>query len=457
MDRQTENGLTIAEALGVPVDKALELLHKSVEVLSVDAGRNNQIPTRTVELLSRTFDSVKIVDSPSTSADLVICWGQPCDADRSLTVTCERKLLSISPEVVGTFDPTGLGIGQQTVAACYVASAASRILVPGISNNNVWPLKLDLGHFTVSNDGRGYIDIGNAYLVGAGAIGNGFIWALENNTLLGNLTLIDDDHVSDGNLQRNVLNHEADVKATRTKVDVLAEYLHKSQPHLNVTSQAQRAEKYFGALGAELRISRLISAVDSPRARRALQKWLPREIFDASTSGIQEVVFHHNVHPLRHACLECIYPFTPEEQAHELHVADTLGVSLEALSEGIISEARAKQIIKKYPQQKSEEIIGEAYDSLFKRLCGAGLLNAGEGKRVLAPLAFVSVLAGAVLAVEFQKRVSEQETSKFNYWRLSPWAAPRLSLQRLIPKQSVCRFCSDEINMKTMNGIWKST
>lgn len=454
MDKRTENALTIGAALGLPAEQALELLHKTIEVLSTGADRGSLVPARTAELLSRTFDTVNITDKPTGRADLVIGWGQPSGAKCGLTATCQHGVVTAAPDISGKFDTAGLGIGQQTIAACYIASAATRLLVPGIADNDAWPLEADLRHFAVTPPGKDNIDVGDAYLVGSGAIGNGFVWALEGGLLRGKLTLVDGDHVSDGNLQRNVLCHEADVKTDTVKVEVLARYLRASQPDLTVDPQAERTEEFFAASGDALRIPRLISAVDSPRARRELQKWLPREVFDASTSGIQEVIFHHNVHPLRHACLECIYPFTAAEKAHEQHVADALGVPLEALSEGLISQARAEQIIQKYPKLRKEDVVGEAYDSLFKRMCGAGLLSVGEGKRVLAPLAFVSVLAGAILAVEFQKRVAGQEAPGFNFWRLSPWAAPRVALRRLLPKQATCRFCSDELTLQTMAGIW---
>lgn len=39
-------------------------------------------------------------------------------------------------------------------------------------------------------------------------------------------------------------------------------------------------------------LKRLIVGVDSPRARRNLQTEVPGEVYDASTTGISEVVVH---------------------------------------------------------------------------------------------------------------------------------------------------------------------
>lgn len=452
MDKRTENALTIAAKLGIEADEALRMLHKSIEVLELDDKHGAEVPARTCALLARTFDDVRLVNRASGSADLVISWGAPIDKmATNLVVTLMGATLSIAPNQRGDFSAQSIGLGQQTIAACYIAGAAISLLLPGINENTHWPLTVNLSPFAVRVDQRqGPISIDKTYIVGAGAIGNGFVWSLEKDNLAGELILLDKDRVSDGNLQRNIISGNGDIG--EYKVDVLAKYLAGSQPRLKVVPKPERTETAFK--DPDLRLRRLISAVDSPRARRRLQGWCPREVFDASTSGIQEVIFHHNCFPLELACLECVYPFTRDEHTHEKHVADALGVPLGALSEGIVCEQHADQIIKKYPDLQREQIVGEAYDSLFKRLCGAGKLPMADGQRVLAPLAFVSVFAGAVLAVEFQRHLATNEESYFNFWRLSPWLPPRISLRRRLPKNSECSFCNDPLQMGFMQKFW---
>lgn len=453
MEKRTENALTIAATLGLEPDEALALLSKCIEVINPKNSRAGIVPERTFALLSRTFDDVRFLEAPTGRAELVVCWGVSVTNATSLVVTSKRLELQIGPSLNSDINASTFGVGQQTIGACFVAGAAIRKLLPDISDNVEWPMTINLGPFAVpSSDGVNSIDIGHTYLIGAGAIGNGFVWSLEHDFLTGDLTILDKDRVKEGNLQRNILNSEGDLN--EFKVDILARYLKTSQPRLTVDPKHERTETAFQASGNALRIPRLISAVDSPRVRRALQAWLPHEVFDASTSGIQEVIFHHNVHPLNYACLECVYPFSKDERAHERHVAEALGVPIEALAEGIISDQRAELITAKYPDYPRDHIVGEAYDSLFKSLCGAGQLPVSEGKRVLAPLAFVSVLAGAILAGELQRRLSFDTAPNFNFWRLSPWRAPRVSLQRRLPKNETCRFCSDPINVNAMKDLW---
>ena len=64
------------------------------------------------------------------------------------------------------------------------------------------------------------VDLGHAYLAGAGAIGNGFLWAARYLNFRGRLEIVDDDCVTSGNLNRQMWFGPADV--THPKADRLA-------------------------------------------------------------------------------------------------------------------------------------------------------------------------------------------------------------------------------------------
>jgi hypothetical protein len=204
-------------------------------------------------------------------------------------------------------------------------------------------------------------------------------------------------------------------------------------------------------------LKRLIIAVDSRRARRALQKEFPGEIFDASTTDIREVVVYHNKQPTEAACLSCIYESDEEELSREAHIAEHLGVAVaEVRSERITSEA-ADKIVARYPQLEASSLIGLAYDTLFKQLCGQGELKTLEGRRVVAPFAFVSILAGAVLALELARRLGDGNSKRdFNYWRLSPWHGPIARRQLLRPKQLACEFCGNKTLARVNQTLWSA-
>jgi hypothetical protein len=97
-------------------------------------------------------------------------------------------------------------------------------------------------------------------------------------------------------------------------------------------------------------------------------------------------------------------------------------VTIEDVREGVISPTAATIILARYPDHglTAAALEGEAYESLFKALCAKAALRTEGGRQVFAPFAFVSALAGAVLAIETVRRVAGEAPS-FNLWKVSPW------------------------------------
>jgi hypothetical protein len=195
--------------------------------------------------------------------------------------------------------------------------------------------------------------------------------------------------------------------------------------------------------------------VDSPRARRSLQAEIPGQVFDASTTGIGEIVLHFHQQPTSGACMSCVYHQSPEEDAHERHVADTLGVSLSEVMQTRISSTAAEQICKRYPQFQPSDLAETAYDTLFKQLCSAAQLNV-EDRQVLTPFAFVSVLAGTLLAIEFVRRIQRGHKDLFNEWRVSPWSNLVMRRQRFLEKRRDCEFCGNPLLASVTKAFWAS-
>jgi len=202
-------------------------------------------------------------------------------------------------------------------------------------------------------------------------------------------------------------------------------------------------------------LERLFVTVDSRRARRRLQFSLPKEVFDASTTDVSEIGFHFCSKPGEGACLGCIYCFDRIENARELHIAESLGVSLEAVKSQRVSENDARIICESYKTLSPNEIIGLAFDSLFKQLCGQSLLKQGPEKQVLAPFSFVSALAGTFLAFESMKRLLKGEVGEtFNFWLISPWASPIVGLRRHVPPSKTCEIHGDEVSRVIYKETW---
>ncbi len=120
-----------------------------------------------------------------------------------------------------------------------------------------------------------------------------------------------------------------------------------------------------------------------------------------------------------------------QEDTRARSIATALGVTVEDIRRGAIEPAAARLIIARYPGRglTEESLVGEAYDSLFKFLCAQAALRSADQQQVFAPLAFVSALAGALLAIETVRRASG-ETVSYNFWRVSPWEPFDTRLQR---------------------------
>ncbi len=206
--------------------------------------------------------------------------------------------------------------------------------------------------------------------------------------------------------------------------------------------------------GSDHLIQRLVVSVDSRRSRRSLQLTLPGEVFDASTTDVREIVLHFNRQPTELACLSCVYPENERERRHEENVADALGLTVEEVQSGFISQEVAGKICKRYSDLRPEDLSGRAFDTVYKELCGVGKLKSVGGQQVLAPFSFVSVLAGAYLAVEFAIRVSSGEDQRFTYWRVSPWHSPVSRLRQMRPRDLNCEFCGEPPLRRIMNRLW---
>lgn len=457
-EAQHENAATLAAALGLGLGKAAKLLDFTV-VITVNPADivAAALALDVSELLSRTVQAVSINTTPTAPiAELVIGDARPRTESRKLflSIGCRNATLTRMSMPSRACQPIhGLWC---SIVACYACAAMldcalDRELPFGLPD----PLVLSFDALGVDPLDLGKtIDIGHAYLAGAGAIGNGLLWAARHLDLRGRLEIVDDDHVDSGNLNRQVWFGTEDIDLK--KVDRLVLKAQPFFPKLALIPRPQRLQD-LSEKSAGPWLRRLIVAVDSRRARRRLQNELPGEVFDASTTDIREVVIHYHRQPTMYACLSCIYESDEEELSREQHVADHLGVSVEAVRSERIGVAEATVIIKRFPALADVDLIGTAYDTLFKRLCGEGLLRTAAGRRIVAPFAFVSVLAGALLALELVRRLGSGDSDRaFNYWRVSAWHPPLSRRRVLRSRQPRCQFCGSETLQRVNAQLWRA-
>ena len=73
---------------------------------------------------------------------------------------------------------------------------------------------------------------------------------------------------------------------------------------------------------------RVIVGADSRPVRRSIQKELPLEVLDASTTDVSEIVVHSHRQPTAGGVLACIYKHIPDELARARDIASGLGIDV---------------------------------------------------------------------------------------------------------------------------------
>lgn len=345
------------------------------------------------------------------------------------------------------------------VGACYGVSAITNKLLSGVvTGAETWPAFsiLDFLSATAEFDFDEPIDIGEVHVAGVGAVGSAFLYcALAHGQCHGKLHIVDKDIIDSTNLGRYPL---FDVHDVSQKKVFAAKRKLASIGGLDVIPHPELFQQYCReqlTTNQKFRINGLVSAPDKRETRRQFQHELPRRVWDAST-GPDQVVIHQNSYESEYACMECIYPERPEEDAHLKHVAETLGVPLDRIkSENAIDAETAELIVGRYPHLRAEELIGRDFDSIFRDLCSASTLKAGDDV-VLAPMSFTSLMAGGFQYLEFLKSLkpdSFAHLSPTNYYTLNPHFAPNPYLRELRRGRPNCS-CQSPAYRRSFNRIW---
>jgi hypothetical protein len=256
------------------------------------------------------------------------------------------------------------------------------------------------------------VDLGESYLVGLGAIGNGAVWALARTPgLSGVLHFVDGETVDPSNLQRYVLTTQKSVR--ESKVAIAADQFRGSgvdaRPH----------NEHWGDFlrGVSSRnFARVAVAVDSDGDRIAVQASLPRRVINSWTQPGDLGVSRHGFLG-DDACLVCLYLPEGEGQHLDRIIAEAIGLP-EAFME-IRTMIHLKQPIGRSLLERAAVAMGVDLEPLLRfenesvrsfytqAVCGGIVLRLGgtlgsasKHQMAAVPLAFQSALAGVMLAAE---------------------------------------------------------
>jgi hypothetical protein len=77
-------------------------------------------------------------------------------------------------------------------------------------------------------------------------------------------------------------------------------------------------------------------------------------------------------------------------------------------------------------------------------------------KQVVAPFAFVSVLAGALQLFEVMTRLARPGLARTNEWHVSPWREPFTQGRRTRMRFSGCEYCGKAVLRCLRSRLWSS-
>jgi hypothetical protein len=276
-------------------------------------------------------------------------------------------------------------------------------------------------------------DIGEVFLIGAGAIGQAAVYALQKLPITGVLHAVDPETVTLSNLQRYLLTDARSVGAAKTDIvrDAFASDAAPHSPHAKAGVEVRTHRGRWGDRAEHLQADQVIVALDTARDRIAVASTMPRHAYNAWTQVADLGWSRHEAFGAQ-PCLACLYyPSSPRPSEHELIATAieqpplrvlaylTYGVPIGFPLPGVpaVAELPAPPDAQRWTQVSLvEDLIAAGVISELERrhwgsagigalyrdgICAGGLLPVGElPGDVLVPLAHQSALAGIMLAAE---------------------------------------------------------
>lgn len=401
-----------------------------------DSTRSRAMREELLGASRRINPRIEIKDNVQSS-DAVLVLGDSHFANaKSIYIGSSQWLAmaSLSAPVGSSNSPNPFGAG---VAACFGAAFlfrhyfASQISgsseaddfklsqgPPDTLRFSVADIRLSAVHELESLPLSPRIDIGEAFLVGVGAIGNGALWALSRTPgLTGTLHLVDGERVELSNLQRYALTDTQSVGREKAALgaEQFTQRSNKISPSgLQVQAHASTWEEFLAKRGS-FGFDRVLLALDSARDRIKVQGALPRWIANAWTQPENLGVSRHDFLGAQ-ACVACLYKPVGAGKSEDAVYAEALRINDPREVMEIRQLLHSGRAVGKAFLDRTAARLGvpanalDSYADMPLRhfytdgLCGGVVLRLGgnlAGQREMeAPMAFQSTMAGILLAAE---------------------------------------------------------
>lgn len=437
LNAKEENRKALASLLGIDEEEAAEKLQTKVVVTVADPAA-----AAFADDLSQLIGKTLQVVGTDADPDIEISLGGPASTGAPVRMVASMRGDGL---IVGSAGvrPEWSAVPRfnERISACYAAGVA---IARAIGKACPDPFTVGFRALGIPAD-HAPIVFEDDVLAGCGGVGTGFLWALQAVQTSGRLTVVDGKSVSGGNLNRCFFYEGEDVD--KPKAERLV-----ARAVLGNTVLEPFVGTFRDLLLKRGRIRRVFVTVDSRPARRSIQADMPLEIFDASTTDVTAVVAHHHRQPTGYACLSCIYPHIPEEDARERDIADLLGLTLDQVKRRIVDVDTAAELSRNFGEPP-DTFLGKSMDSLAKARCGSAPVTTAGGRQALAPFAFVSSLAGCLMVVDLMRSQCTEEVPPSNYVHLDPWRPPT-PVRRLKPRRDGCEFCGDPELKAVFASVW---
>jgi hypothetical protein len=303
------------------------------------------------------------------------------------------------------------------------------------------------------------VDLGEVHLVGVGAVGHGFVWALRRVPWLkGLLFVIDGEEYDSSNPQRYV---ETTASQSGFKAPAAAARRWASAS-LRIEAADVDWATHLTRLTTDRQnwlLDRVVLAVDNARDRIMAQAALPRRIYNAWTRRENLGISRHDF--LNGPCLCCLYEPQGQRPNRDEQVAQSLGMNEPAdnkrvrayldtgtpLDDEALAWIGDRMRLAEGQRLRLSEFRGKSIDALYSEgVCGGFLMpgEAGTAAPAEVPMAFQSAMAGICLAAELVVDAGELRNQTLS-------AITELNLLRSMPRRlnrpqlptSGCAICQD--------------
>lgn len=306
-------------------------------------------------------------------------------------------------------NPFGAGAAACFAAANVFRQVFRRQLPEAVLDKKISVSLLSYGQTPreIQNPALSSVNLGSTALVGVGAVGNAFVWALSRvGEVTGSLALIDHETLDLSNLQRYVLAKQE--KVAQKKPEIAASLFKTSGvqalPFNGTWADYLRSK--------EFRVERAAVALDSVEDRIAVQAALPRYVINSWTQTLDIGVSRHEFLG-ENACLACLYLPNRKLPDEDVVIAQAFGLPAAQfeirrllfynapVERGLLARVATSLTI---PLDALLPFEGKPIRSFYvEAFCGGAVFRLSEGKRAtptLVPLAFQSAMAGIMLAAE---------------------------------------------------------